>query len=149
MPPRRDDGQVRISEACVSPAWTAQSSHNCLQAISAAFKRHLFIRRCRLFPCGSSSHLCSPLVVRPCLFVEVYFGWAMSGLSTSPTHRQQAHDVASHRHPPQKGHNRCGPPDSGNSHVVSRFSTQRRVSAEDFFPLVTSPLGSRLGKKQT
>lgn len=53
--------------------------------------------------------------------------------SISPTHRQQAHDTASHRHTLRKGHDSRGPPDSGNSHVFSRpsshsFSTVLRIS---------------------
>lgn len=86
----------------------------------------------------------------PRLIVKVYFGWLMTGFSISPTHRQRAHDIASHRHTPRKGHDSGGPPDSGNSHVFSRPSSHSfRDSVEDFLPLVASPPGSRLGKKQT
>lgn len=55
----------------------------------------------------------------PRLIVEVYFGWPMSDFSISPTYRQQAHDIASHRHT----HDSRGSPDSGNSHVFSRLSS--------------------------
>lgn len=47
----------------------------------------------------------------------------MTDLSISPTYRQQAHDIASHRHTLLKGHDSRGSPDSGNSHVFNRPSS--------------------------
>lgn len=66
----------------------------------------------------------SSLSSGPRLIVEVYC-WLMIGFLLFPTHRQQAHNIASHRHTPLKGHDSRGPPDSGNSHVFSRPSSHR------------------------
>lgn len=157
MPPRRDESQVRISEACISPAWTAQSSHNCLQATPAASARDQtppHYSPISSFPVWKVEPFlqgpCRLLRSGPGLIVEVLPGRFMTGFSISPTHRQQAHDIASRRHTPRKGHHSRGPPGLGQfSRGNQAVKPQFRDSAENFLPVIAGLSDSRLENKQT
>lgn len=95
MPPRRDEGQVRISEACASPAWTAQSSHNCLQATPNATSLFADIVSSRVKVRAISAGPLSSLRSGPRLIVKVFTWLVHDRFLEIPDASSARHGIAS------------------------------------------------------